>query len=287
VARTDRNAGLDPETDYEEISRNVGLYEFPWDGMQALGLALFRTYAVPSIGRLLHQTGEFENATQKRHDDTGLLLEIPGEKGLDSFDGRAAVRRINQMHHLYKISNDDMRYVLSTFVVVPVRWIDAYGWRKLTPCEVRAGVRYYQELGRRMGIKEIPQTYEEFAQFMDDYEDDNFGFDPGGRQVADATLDLMATFYPLFPKRLTKHFSRCLMDRPLLDALHYEVPSAWSRWLGRQSLVLRGKFVALLPPRKHPKYLRNRWRVRSYPHGFDLADLGSRAVHDVISRKSA
>ncbi|MCE5289601.1 MAG: DUF2236 domain-containing protein [Nocardiaceae bacterium] len=287
MARKDRNAGLDPETDYEQINRNVGLYDFPWDGMQALGLALFRTYAVPSIGRLLHQTGEFETATQKRHDDTGLLLEIPGEKGLDSFDGRAAVRRINQMHHLYKISNDDMRYVLSTFVVVPTRWIEAYGWRKLSPDEVRAGVRYYQELGRRMGIKEIPQTYAEFAQFMDDYEAEYFGFDQGGRQVADATLDLLASFYPLIPNRMMKHFSRCLMDRPLLDAFHYDVPSALSRWLARQSLVLRGRFVALLPARKRPKYLRDRRRVRSYPHGFDLADLGSRAVHDVISRKSA
>ena len=40
----------------------MGAHEFPWDVTQALGLALYRTYAVPSIGELLSATGEFEHA---------------------------------------------------------------------------------------------------------------------------------------------------------------------------------------------------------------------------------
>ena len=87
LARRHRNDGLDPEVDYEKIARNLSLYEFPWDSLQSLSLALFRTYAVPNIGRLLASTGEFETATQKRHDDTALLLEIPTANGLNSFKG--------------------------------------------------------------------------------------------------------------------------------------------------------------------------------------------------------
>lgn len=30
---------------------------------------------------------------------------------------------MNQMHRGYSISNDDMLYVLSVFVVVPIRWM--------------------------------------------------------------------------------------------------------------------------------------------------------------------
>lgn len=48
-----RNARLDPATDYAEIYSNLFFYEFPWDLTQALSFALFRTYAVPSVGRLL------------------------------------------------------------------------------------------------------------------------------------------------------------------------------------------------------------------------------------------
>jgi len=56
-------ARLDPETAYEEIYRVMTTLEFPWDMNQALSFALFRTYAVPSIGRLLDQTGEFARDT--------------------------------------------------------------------------------------------------------------------------------------------------------------------------------------------------------------------------------
>ena len=112
-------ARLDPERDYQEIYRIVLTHEFPWDMNQSLSFALFRTYAVPSIGRLLDQTGHFENDTQRRYDDTALLLDEPSLHGLHSDRGRRAIRRINQMHGAYDISNDDMRYVLSTFVVVP------------------------------------------------------------------------------------------------------------------------------------------------------------------------
>ena len=147
MATPRRNAELDPETDFVRIYRDLGQYEFPWDFNQSLSFALFRTYAVPSIGRLLDETHEFTERTQRRYDDTALLLDEVITQGFDSPDGLAAVRRINGMHPMYDISNDDMRYVLSTFVVVPKRWIDRFGWRALTPGEVTASVRYYQELG--------------------------------------------------------------------------------------------------------------------------------------------
>lgn len=41
-----------------------------------------------------------------------------------------ALQRLNQIHGLYNISNRDFLYVLTTFVVVPVRVIDAFGWRR-------------------------------------------------------------------------------------------------------------------------------------------------------------
>ena len=207
---------LDPETDYEEIYRVTVTHEFPWDMSQALSFALFRTYAVPSIGRLLDETGEFAQRPQKRYDDTVLLLDAISMDGLHSEGGRRAVRRINQMHGSYDISNDDMRYVLATFVVVPKRWMDDYGWRPFTGTEVEASTRYYQELGWLMGIKEVPETYDAFARLMDAYEAEHFGYDEGGRRVADSTLALMRTFYPRVASWPVDVFSRALMDEPLL-----------------------------------------------------------------------
>ena len=109
-----RIAALDPAhpTEAEEIHKITAAIEFPWDVRQALGLALFRTYAVPSVGELLARTGEFTAHTQKRYDDTVLLLGATVDRGFDDPDSRTAIRRMNQMHRRYGIGNDDMLYVL-------------------------------------------------------------------------------------------------------------------------------------------------------------------------------
>ncbi|QRY61999.1 DUF2236 domain-containing protein [Gordonia sp. PDNC005] len=270
----DRNAGLDPHRDYTEMYRNMSMLDFPWDFNQALSFALFRTYAVPSVGSLLAASGGFDD-TQKRYDDTGLLLEAPLVCGFASLDGKAALRRINQMHHRYDISNDDFRYVLATFVVVPKRWIDDHGWRKLSYDEVVAATNYYRELGRHMNIKDIPATYDEFSTLLDEYEAEHFAFDEGGRAVADMTLDLLATFYPKPARPAVRVFSRALMDDPLLDALHYKKPSAAVVALSRRAMRARAWFVRMLPPRRTPMGFGDSRRVKSYPAGFEVEKLGT------------
>lgn len=291
MAKKSRTAGLDPETEFQEMSRILGLYEFPWDTTQALSFALFRTYAVPSIGRLLADTHQFTENTQKRYDDTALLLEDAVVQDLDSPRGRAAVRRINQMHRMYDISNEDMVYVLSTFVVIPRRWNQEFGWRQSTPDEQLAALRYYQALGKRMGIKDIPATYEEFEQLLDSYEAEHFAYDEGGRAVADSTLELLTTFYPRPLAPVIRIFSLSLMEPHLLEAFDYPEPGRLARTLSRGALKARARVVALLPARRKPAYVRDMPRVRSYPQGFSTEDLGTFApgcpVHRPVSEPVA
>jgi hypothetical protein len=272
-----RSAALDPVEDAEQISRILAAHEFPWDITQALGFALFRTYAVPSIGRLLYETGEFPERTQKRYDDTGLLLDAVIEHGLDTSEGKAAVRRINQMHGMYDISNDDMRYVLSTFVVVPIRWLDRFGWRPLTEAEKTAAAVYYRRLGQHMAIRDLPETHEEFTELLDAYEAEHFAYDAGARVVADATLDLMTTFPPnsRAPRAVVRRFSYALMDEPLLDAFRYPHPTRAERIAAAAALRTRSRIVRHLPPRQEPYFTRHSPNIRSYPDGYDVRELGT------------
>lgn len=269
------NERLDVERDFVEIYRNMSTLDFQWDTVQALSFALFRTYAVPGIGSLLDETRAFVDDTQKRYDDTALLLEPPSILGFEHPEARAAIRRINQMHHSYDIPDHEMLYVLATFVVVPKRWMDDYAKRPFTDHELRASVAYYRELGRHMGIRGIPETYEGFAELMDDYEREHFALDPGGRRVADATLNLMLTFYPRPLRPLVEVFSRALMDEPLRDAFGYAHPPAWFVRLSRAGLRLRGKFAGLLPPRRSVKPLIEYPRIKSYPNGYRIEELGT------------
>jgi hypothetical protein len=272
-----RIEGLDPATEFAEIYRLTVTYEFPWDMNQALNFALFRTYAVPSIGALLVRTGELTGRPQKRYDDTVLILDAVLEHGFASAEGRTAIRRMNQMHRAHGIGNDDLRYVLATFVVSPIRWIDAYGWRRLSEVEKIASANYYRALGRQMGIRDVPETWQAFARLLDDYERAHFAFDAGGRAVAEATLDLFATF-PMnrfTPAPVVRQMSYSLMDDPLLDAYGFPHPRPAVRALVRGALAARGRAVRFLPPRRRPLYARQQPHVRSYPDGYELERLGT------------
>ncbi|MER6120395.1 oxygenase MpaB family protein [Streptomyces sp. NPDC001743] len=266
---------LDPERDFLAIHRITATYEFPWDIARALELALYRTYAVPSIGRLLAETAELTDRSQKRYDDTALLLDTVMEHGFESDPGRTAIRRINRMHHSYDIGNDDMRYVLCTFVVTPKRWLDAYGWRRLSDHELRACAAYYRTLGAHLGIKDLPQTYEDFEHTLDAYEDAHFGWDEGARSVSDATLELMTSWYPRPLAPIVRGASLALLDDSLLRAFRYEQPSAAARALTRGALRLRARAVRLLPPRAKPHYARQNPEIKGYPDGYEVAALGT------------
>lgn len=268
---------LDAERDCVRIRQILTAHEFPWDMNRSLGLALFRTYAVPSIGELLHRTEEFTQRPQKRYDDTGLILSTMLRHGFTEGKGREALRRMNQMHRSYDISNDDHRYVLSSFVVMPVRWINdhGFGWRRLTEHEISATAHYYRLMGRHMAIKDIPETYEEFERFLDDYEREHFAYTEGGRAVADATLDLMASFYSPRMSGTMRTFTLALLDESLIRAFDYERPSALWRFAARAALRTRARIVRFKKPREEPFWPEYNPNFRSYPDGFEVGKLGT------------
>ncbi|MEU0134010.1 oxygenase MpaB family protein [Streptomyces sp. NPDC006296] len=272
---------LDPERDFLEIYRLTVTCEFPWDITRALELALYRTYAVPRIGRLLARTAELTERSQKRYDDTALLLDAVVEHGFDSETGRTAIRRINRMHRSYDISDDDMRYVLCTFVVTPKRWLDLYGWRRLSGHEVRAFAAYYRTLGAHLGIPDVPHTYEDFEHVLDAYEREHFGWDPGARAVSDATLELMGSWYPRPLAPLVRRAGLALLDDSLIRAFRYPRPGPVARGLTRGALRLRARAVRLMPPRSTPHHARQNPEIKGYPHGYEVARLGTFPVPGV------
>src|SRR5919108_262387 len=107
----DQIRALDPERDHQRIVFLSTCYEFPFDTTRSLEFALFRTFSVPSIAALLDRTGEFERRAQKRYDDTDIIVSMLMERGYDSERGRAALRRMNQLHGRFTIANDDFLYV--------------------------------------------------------------------------------------------------------------------------------------------------------------------------------
>jgi len=264
---------LDPEADFERISFLSASYDFAWDVEQSLSLAFFKTYGIPSISALLDRTAEFRTRPQKRYDDTKLILAEIFESGMDSDRGREANRRLNRMHGRFQISNDDYLYVLSTMVLVPLRWNERFGWRRCTEKERRATLNYWRALGRRMNIRDIPADLDELDRWSLAYERANLRFSPSSRRVADDTLKLFLAWYPRPIHGLVRLVINSLLDDALLDAFGYGHPPAWFRRGVETGLRLRAGIVRLLPRRTRPRLVTQQ-RVRSYPAGYRVDELG-------------
>ncbi|KAL9098060.1 MAG: hypothetical protein Q9163_006205 [Psora crenata] len=138
------------------IQLNLAELEFPFTFEKALQFALFRTYGIPSISRLLVATKQFtEEATKRYADTTVLVAEITGR---DPQHPRTieAIARMNYIHSAYqkagKISNHDMLYTLSLFALEPYRWIERYEWRKLEDVEKCALGTFWKAIGDAMAI---------------------------------------------------------------------------------------------------------------------------------------
>jgi hypothetical protein len=264
---------LDPERDHERIVFLSKCYDFAFDTTRALEFALYRTYCVPSISALLDGTGEFRQRAQKRYDDTDLIVSTLLERGYDSPQGRAALRRMNQIHGRFTITNDDFLYVLSTFVFEPIRWNARFGWRPLCEQERLASFHFWREVGRRMNIHAIPATYGEFERFNLDYERTHFRYSDTNRRVGEATRDLFLGWFPRPFRSLITIFIYSLMDDRVIEAFGFPRPGRGARALLGGALALRARLLRLLPARRRP-LLRTEGRPRSYPRGYRIEELG-------------
>lgn len=273
LARLQHIEQLDPIQDHCEICRLIAGYEFPWDVTKALEVALFRTFCVPSIGKLLDQTGEFQHRSQKRYDDTGLILSRIMKWGYDNPEGQAALQRMNHIHQHFPISNADYLYVLSTFIYEPIRWIERFGWRQLSEVEKQGLFYFWCTVGQQMGIQDIPKALQEFEQYNLDYEQQYFRYSAATQRVGEATLNLFLSWFPFFLHPTLKPAIYAMLDERMLEAFGFPQPSDKARQRVNQLLQLRGRLLRYFPPRNHPQFYVDEPQ-RSYPKGHTLKDLG-------------
>jgi hypothetical protein len=264
---------LDPMVDHQRIMLLTCRVDFPFDTTRALEFALFRTFCVPTISALLDKTREFGDRAQRRYDDTDIIVSHLIELGYDSEGGRAAVKRMNEIHGRFDIRNDDFLYVLSTFVYEPIRWIARFGWRPLLEKERLAMFYFWREVGRRMNLKDLPDSYGAFEEFNRAYERTRYQYTPANANVGNATMRMFASWMPAPLRPLTPVAMRALLDPPLLEAFDFKPPPAWLRKSVEVAVRLRSRLARVLVRRKKP-LLRTSLKPRTYPEGYDVTKIG-------------
>jgi len=272
---------LDPERDHQQICHLLAGYEFPWDVTRALEVALLRTFCVPSVSQLLDQTGEFHHHAQKRYDDTGLVVSAMLKWGYDSPKGGAFLQRMNAIHSHFPISNQDYLYVLSTFVYEPIRWCDRYSWRPFCDQEKLACYYFWRTVGERMGIQDIPSSYEAFEAFNQEFEAQHFRFAETNQRVANATRQMLLSWFPKLLHPVIDIAIPGLLDATMLNTLGWSQAPAGLQRLMTMGLKLRSGWLRQLPPRRQANFFIDH-PIRSYPQGYTVDDIGPTKLKDTL-----
>ncbi|KAG8695313.1 hypothetical protein FRC09_009233 [Ceratobasidium sp. 395] len=226
----------------QEILRISSASDMPYLVEKSLEFALFKTYGIESISKILLGTGQLtkEVSASKRFVDTALLIATwinvpitgpgsgrPRDAGWEDPRGAIAVARTNWLHSKYKIKNDDYLYTLSLFILEPAVWTRLYGWRSLTPVERQAYFVFWVEIGRRMNIENIPETLEDMQAWCDEYERANMFPSPINQQVAVLTTNLLLYHVPDSVKPFGRHAVAALCPERLRESIMQPTPPAW------------------------------------------------------------
>jgi hypothetical protein len=273
-ATRDEIETLDPQADHQRIVYLASQYDFGFSNQRALEFALFKTYAAPRMTAILASTNEFVKHGQKRYDDTALIIAEIVEHGYDSERGRAAIRRMNNIHRHFPIENEDFLYTLSVFIYEPIRWNALLGWRRFTEKEKTALFYFWREVGLRMNIKDIPDTTDAFERWSLDYEQRYFVYADTNRLIADATIAIFAGWMPSFLRWAVHPSVVALVDDRTREAFGYTKQPAWLTALLKGVLRLRAGIIRLLPANRQP-YQFTRQKNRTYPTGYQIEALGA------------
>ncbi|KAK0462534.1 uncharacterized protein EV420DRAFT_1735087 [Desarmillaria tabescens] len=211
--------------DAQEIISVSMMYDMPALMNYALAFALFKTYAIPSISKLLFDTQELSHPDKisKRYADVTTwmfcpisgkpMTNIPEDEKCHEEDPRAniTISRVNWLHSRYKI-----------------RWAERFGWRALSELERSALLMYWTEIGHRMNIKDIPETWEELVQWSQKYEE-NMVPAQTNHDVASLTTEELLHVVPesFGIKNFARRISICLLDdrvRITMMSAHLSLP---------------------------------------------------------------
>lgn len=268
-----RIQGSDPEADYLLIHQLTLREEFPWDMRLAFNLAFNRSFALPRIAAHLVRTGRVLAEPRRRADDTGIIMYEILLHGFEHPRGRLALRLLNEAHRHVAAGNDDSVHVLAALVVVPMRWLQRYGWRSPAEQERQAAARYYREVGLRMGVRDIPDGYRAFEEWFDAYETAHLRHTPEAERIERVTRELLRGRIPKPLRGAADALIASLYDPPLRRAYAVPDPPAWARAGLHAALRARALLLRLAGPRTSPLFA-DGIVTKSYPDGYDLAKLG-------------
>lgn len=203
-----------------------------WDFRLGTYLALLRTMSIRDMVTRLYAGSLLKTQTFTRLKRTRELIATLIVDGLDSPRGNEALRRIANAHRSVQASNDEYRYVLSVFFLEPERFNRAFGRRRFSETDRDLLLRFWMEVGARMGIADLLPSWSAWATFQTDYESEHRGPTPQGQALARSSLyEVVRLVIPRGMQNITRQALLAAMDddvRRVLDLPEAKLPAQFT-----------------------------------------------------------
>ena len=189
------------------------------------------------------------------------------------------VALLNRVHRYVPGNQGDFRYVMLTLLVVPIRWTRQHGWRQPTDSEVEAATRFFRELGDRMHISGLPETFGEAEAILDAYEAKHVAPSAAGHALMDATVRILRETLPGPARPLTRTILSVMFDDDrLTDALGLPRRRKLTAAALNAVLAVRNVRKRSRPLPSRPRFSPGHSGSTQYPSGYALSDLGPEHV---------
>ncbi|PKS08645.1 hypothetical protein jhhlp_005034 [Lomentospora prolificans] len=245
-----------------KIRKQLTNLEFPHAFTTSLFFALFKTYAIPTISKLLLATGQLssDRTASKRAADTAVIISEMSHNSPQSERATSGIARMNFLHSRYrksgKITDDDMLYTLSLFALEPERWISRFEWRNFSDVELCAEGVFWRDIGEAMeipyGALELCYDSDErdglawlraIKRWSDMYEKQHAVPNETNAKVAKGTLDILLFNLPLATRGVAVQLVSALIAPNTRDAMHLPHPTKLNEQLLISFMALRRFFI--------------------------------------------
>jgi hypothetical protein len=185
-----------------------------------------QAFAIPGISKVSVGAKEMIERVGKRYADTTVLVGEFLVNDIDSERACIAINRMNWIHSRYgnKIQMDQMVYTLCLLTCEALQWIDKYDWRKTVALEKHASWVFWNEVGRRMGLENVPQSFEACAAYIEHFETRNMAPSKDNALIAQGIFSLYASTVPAFLAPVVRAVLIAFMDTRLISAFKLSTP---------------------------------------------------------------
>ena len=264
---------LDPYADSDQLTHAITC-DFRFEARIVETLAINRVAQSANLSNMFRSTKEAETNAVMRFFDTYALYANVLEWGVDSYRGRKALDRMNEIHGRYYIPNDEMKFVLVQGAFTWLDGMDRIGHRRISDVERRGLVASWSRMGVGMHIQDLSENYEEMYAFYRAICVATADFKPYKRETFETIVNASVQGQPRGVADGILLASRVAMDETYLSAVGYADPSKEQKAAIRAYFFAVGSAIEGLP---YTPYLRSLVNSPVRRQWTDPSELGTGA----------